>query len=73
MNDEKDSTILLAKAIQADFDLLPLLDNQLLFTSAKLSDFDIHLSKDSANAPLNIQFIIDAFKPKDKAKKQLLM
>lgn len=74
LNDPKDSTILRANTIYADFDLLPLLNKQLIFNAAKLSDFDINLAKDSASAPLNIQFIIDAFKPKketDNAKIQV--
>lgn len=44
----------------------------MLITSARLSDFDAVLSKDSSNAPLNIQFVIDAFKPKDDLKKKKL-
>ena len=69
LNDRKDSTILKANTIYADFDLLPLLNRQLIFNAAKLSDFDVNLAKDSANAPLNIQFIIDAFKPKEQTNK----
>ena len=72
LNDQNDSTILKAQKIYADFEILPLLDNQLVISAAKLSDFEVVLSKDSANAPLNIQFVIDAFKSKDDTKKQKL-
>lgn len=72
LNDRQDSTILRAQKVYADFDLLPLLDNRLVISAAKLSDFDVILSKDSARSPLNIQFIIDAFKPKDDNKKKKL-
>jgi len=72
INDKRDSTILKADKIYAEFELKALLDNQLIFSSARLSDFDVRLSKDSASAPLNIQFIIDAFKPKDTTKKSKL-
>lgn len=72
LNDRQDSTILKAEKIYADFELLPLIDNKLIITAAKLSDFDAVLSKDSTNAPLNIQFVIDAFKPKNNNKKTKL-
>ncbi len=69
LKDQKDSTILIAKKVYADIKILPLFNNKLVITVSKLSDFEINLSKDSASAPLNIQFIIDAFKPKDNKKK----
>ncbi len=69
LKDQRDSTILIAQKIYADVEILPLLNNKLIITVSKLSDFEVNLSKDSANAPLNIQFIIDAFKPKDDKKK----
>ncbi|MBF0576786.1 translocation/assembly module TamB domain-containing protein [Dysgonomonas sp. GY617] len=68
LNDRKDSSILIAKKVYADLEILPLLNNQLVITVSKLSDFQVNLAKDSASAPLNIQFIIDAFKPKDDKK-----
>lgn len=59
---QRHEQILLADKISADIDLLSLLNGKLVFTSARLSDFKVQLSKDSSNAPLNIQYIIDAFK-----------
>lgn len=70
LNDKNDSTILKAQKIYANFDLIPLLEKRLVFNSAELSDFEVHLSKDSLTAPLNIQFIIDAFKPKENTNKE---
>lgn len=70
LNDRNDSTILKANKIYADFDILPLINKKLVINAASLSDFDVNLAKDSANAPLNIQFIIDAFKPKEESKNQ---
>lgn len=67
LKDKNDSIILKANTIYADFDLLPLSKKELVFNAARLSDFEINLSKDSAQAPLNIQFIIDAFKPKKES------
>lgn len=72
LNDRNDNTILQAEKIYAGFDILPLLKNSLVISDARLSDFEIFLSKDSANAPLNIQFVIDAFKPKDDNNKDKL-
>lgn len=59
---QKNEQILLADKISADVELLSLLNGKLVFTSARLSDFKVQLFKDSVNAPLNIQYIIDAFK-----------
>jgi len=64
LNDRSDAAILRADKVYAGFDLLPLMNNQLIITDARLSDFEVFLFKDSANASLNIQFVIDAFKPK---------
>lgn len=68
LNDEYGDTIFKAQQVYADVEILPLLDRQIIFTAARLKNFNISLSKDSLNAPLNIQFIIDAFKPQKEAK-----
>lgn len=68
LNDRNDSTILIAKKVYADLEILPILEKKLIISVSKLSDFEVNLSKDSTSAPLNIQFIIDAFKPKDDKK-----
>lgn len=62
--------ILGADKIDANFDLFHLLSNQLVFTSVHLSDFDIYLSKKASGYPMNIQFIIDAFKTNKSSEKQ---
>lgn len=41
---------------------------KIIITYAELIAPDIRLRKDSKDGPLNIQFLIDAFKPKDKNK-----
>lgn len=68
LKDQKGSTILIAQKVYADLEILPLINNKLIINVSKLSDFEVNLAKDSASAPLNIQFIIDAFKPKDDKK-----
>lgn len=67
--DQSNTRILLADKITADVDLFELLNNKLVFTSARLSDVEVKLSKDSTNSALNIQYIIDAFKSKEQKPK----
>lgn len=64
-NNEK---ILMADRISAGVDLFSLLEGRIVITSAWLTDFEVHLSKQDSVAPLNIQYIIDAFKPQDDSK-----
>lgn len=66
IKDLSGDTALIAKQISAGIDLPALLKKEVIVTSVVLSDFDIHLSKENKSAPLNIQFIIDAFAPKKK-------
>lgn len=68
LKDRQDSTILIAEKVYADFDLFSLLNNKLIISSARLDNFEINLSKDSTQSPLNIQFVIDAFKPTDSTQ-----
>lgn len=70
--DQSNKEILLAKEISAHFDLFHILQNKIVITSARISDFDINLSKSDSEGPLNIQFIIDAFKPKEPSTKSPL-
>ena len=54
----------------ASVDLYPLLKNEVVISTISLNDFDFHLSKETQDSPLNIQFIIDAFKPEKKENKK---
>lgn len=67
--DKSNEKVLIAEKLTADIDLIALFNKKVIITSAKLSDFDIHLSKQTSNAPLNIQYIIDAFKSDKKEPK----
>lgn len=67
--DQSQEKVLLADKISASVDLISLMQNKIVVTSAWLSDFEVHLSKEADDAPLNIQYIIDAFKPKDDKPK----
>ncbi|NDV67549.1 translocation/assembly module TamB [Dysgonomonas sp. 25] len=62
LHDVNGEQIFFAEKIYANVDILPLLQRKLVVNAAHLTKFDIYLSKDSANSPLNIQYVIDAFK-----------
>lgn len=68
IKDHSGDTALIANRIYAGIDLWALLHKQVVITSIALSDFDVHLSKETKKSPLNIQFIIDAFASKKKNK-----
>ena len=68
--DQSNDKILFANRISTSIDIFALLQKKLVFTQASLIDFDVILSKESKTEPLNIQFIIDAFKPKDNKPKE---
>ncbi|MFT3994503.1 MAG: translocation/assembly module TamB domain-containing protein [Dysgonomonas sp.] len=64
--------ILVAEKLSASIDLFALVQKEVIITSAWLSDFEVHLSKETSNSPLNIQYIIEAFKSQDdKPKTQI--
>ncbi|MDR1122025.1 MAG: translocation/assembly module TamB domain-containing protein [Dysgonamonadaceae bacterium] len=58
-------TLLYAGKLSAGFDLLKLIDRQLLIKKVTLQDFDIQLKKDHAASDFNFQFLIDAFTSQD--------
>jgi len=70
--DQSNKEILLAEEISAHFDLFHILQKKIVITSARISDFEVNLSKSDPEAPLNIQFIIDAFKPKESSTKSAI-
>ena len=55
--------------LSAKFEILPLFNKKVRIGSVQLFGFDFKLSKENKDAPLNIQYIIDAFKRKDDAPK----
>lgn len=65
--DQKGNPILKAKKIGAGISIYNLLINQrFVFTYAEIIELNGYLSKETPKSPLNIQFIIDALKPKKK-------
>lgn len=68
--DQQQDTLFFAEKVSAGFRWLPLLQKKLSFTTVQLRGFDMRLERTSAHAPLNLQFIIDAFASKDTIKKE---
>lgn len=62
---QSNEKILMADKISAGIDVLSLIRGKIVITSAWLNDFEIHLSKETSDSPLNIQYIVDAFKPQN--------
>jgi hypothetical protein len=59
--DLKNDTLLYVEKLNAGFDLFRLFRKRLIIRSVEMDNFNLHISKDSANAPFNFQFLIDAF------------
>ncbi|MDR0864108.1 MAG: translocation/assembly module TamB [Candidatus Symbiothrix sp.] len=66
LEDQSGDTLFSAKRIAAGFDFIPLFKNKFHFSSAQLYSFEFHLHKEQEDAPLNIQYILDAFQSKEK-------
>ena len=59
--DLKNDTLLYAKKLNVRFDFFKLLRKRFVIHSVELERFDLHISKDSLDAPFNFRFLIDAF------------
>ncbi|MEG1586299.1 MAG: translocation/assembly module TamB domain-containing protein, partial [Bacteroidales bacterium] len=68
--DQQQDTLLFVNKISAGFQWTPILQKNLSFTTIQLLGFDARLSRTAPDAPLNIQFLLDAFASKDTVKKQ---
>ncbi|MDR1882746.1 MAG: translocation/assembly module TamB domain-containing protein [Prevotella sp.] len=67
--DRSNAKVLMADKVSAGVDIFALMKGKIVVTSVWLTGFEAHLSKDSPDAPLNIQYVIDAFKSKDNKPK----
>ncbi len=70
--DQGGDTLLRSGLVSAKIEFLPLLKKQVSLRSVALLDADIVLRRDSAGAPTNFQFVIDAFKPKENAERRAI-
>jgi hypothetical protein len=73
LEDQSSSTLFEAKRIAVGFDFFQALRNKWRFNSAEIFTFQINLWKETADSPLNIQYIIDAFASPDSTKKDNLI
>ncbi len=69
LEDQAGKILLEANHISAGFELLPLFNGKLVFTTARLFGCSVHLSKKTPADPLNLQFVLDAFASRDTVKK----
>lgn len=70
MEDLQGNILFEASHVSAGFDALPLLKGKIVFSSVRLFGFNLNLAKENPQAPLNLQFIIDAFASKSPVKKE---
>ena len=70
LEDQQGEILFQAKRLAAGFDFLPLFKGKIRFSSAQLFSFQFNLAKENDQAPLNLQFVIDAFAKKDTIKKE---
>ena len=69
--DQRGDTLLYISSLSAGTSLFHVYQNNTLrIDDVRLVDFKAYLSKDSADAPFNFQFLIDAFSSKDTAQKK---
>lgn len=61
ISDLQDDTLFYAANLDAGFNLLKLLNKQLLIHSVEADNFNIRISRDSTGSLFNFQFLIDAF------------
>ncbi|GHT61239.1 DUF490 domain-containing protein [Bacteroidia bacterium] len=69
LEDQSEDTLLQVKRLTADFDILPLFQKKWRINSIQLYTFQCNLSKETADSPLNIQYILDVFASPDSTKK----
>ena len=72
LEDQQGKVLFKANHVAAGFDILPLLNGQLIFNTVRLFGPQVHLSRKTAADPLNLKFVIDAFASKDTLPKKKL-
>ena len=73
MKDLSGEVFFQAKRVAAGFDLLPIFRKKWRFSSIQLFSFQGNLNRETADSPLNIQYIIDAFARQDTTKNNSLV
>ena len=70
LEDESGAVLFDANHVSAGFEILPLLNGKIVFSTIRLFGFSVSLSKETPADKLNLQFVINAFASKDTVKKQ---
>ena len=70
LEDQDGETLFEAGHVAAGFEALPLMKGKFVFTSVRLFGFSLNLKKKTADSPLNLQFVIDAFASRDTLKQK---
>lgn len=70
LEDRTGKTMFEANHVSAACDILPLLRGKIVFSSVRLFGFDVRLSRETPEAPLNLQFVLDTFAGRDSVKKK---
>lgn len=70
LEDQSGKSLFNADHISAGFEILPLINGKIVFTTVRLFGFTVNLNKETPQSPLNLQFVIDAFASKDTVKKE---
>lgn len=68
--DQSGETLFEANHVAAGFEVLPLLNGKIVFSTVRLFGFNVNLRKNTPDGKLNLQFVIDAFASKDTTKKK---
>ena len=70
LEDKNGAVLFDANHVSAGFEILPLLNGKIVFSTVRLFGFSVNLNKETPADKLNLQFVIDAFASKDTVKKQ---
>lgn len=68
LEDESGTVLFDANHVSAGFEILPLLNGRIVFSTVRLFGFSVNLHKETPADKLNLQFVIDAFASKDTVK-----
>ena len=70
LEDQEGKTLFEANRVAAGFELLPLIDGKIVFSTVRLFGFSVNLNKKTPDSKLNLQFVLDAFASKDTTKQK---
>lgn len=69
LNDQSGNEMLRVARLSAKFDIIPLLEGKISINNVQLFGFNVQLNKETPQDRLNLDFVIDAFTPKDTIQK----